>query len=100
MASVRAKRLLPILFLLLSACSRVPASPEQAKKTVAACGLTVESIQGTWGFDYIGTAIYVKKTPQAEFDRKVTCVHWLFVMKRIEADISNGSESPYNYISI
>ena len=100
MAGIGARYLLPIGFSLLSGCTREPASYEQARKTLSDCGLTVENIYSSGGFDYVGTVIEVRKLPQSEFERKIPCAHWLFIMKKIEADVTNGSRPPYRYFSI
>jgi hypothetical protein len=100
MASIRARHFFPISFFLLSSCARHPASYEEARKILSDCGLTVENIYTSSGFDYVGTVIEVRKVPQPEFEHKITCAHRLFFVKRIEADVTNGSKPPYRYFSI
>ncbi|MEG3147879.1 hypothetical protein U1839_24785 [Sphingomonas sp. RT2P30] len=80
------------LMLLLTGCERDYPSDELARHIVSECGLTVDSIQGEYGFDYVGIAIIVKKVPEAEFNRKLRCVRAIFFMRRLRAHISNGSQ--------
>ncbi len=91
--------ILPLL-LMLSACERDYPSDELARHIVSECGLTVDLIQGESGFDYAGVMIYVKKVPDAEFKRKLRCVRAIFFLRRLRADISNGSELPVHDVSI
>ena len=97
---IRTNRILPVLCVLLSGCERTPASDVQARKAASSCGLKVESVESTSGIDYIGTAIYVKEVPQAEFDRKIRCMSAILMFKRAYADVSNGSKAPFKYVSI
>jgi hypothetical protein len=89
-----------LLPLLLSACSREPATTEQAERIVSRCGLTVESSMAESGFDRFMALVFVKKVPQAEFDRKLACVRRIFFVNRLEADISNGSENPPHDVAV
>jgi hypothetical protein len=97
MAKARPIFLLPLL---LSACSREPATGEEAARALSQCGLKVESTMAESGFDRFMMLIFVKRVPQAEFDRKLRCVRWIFFMNRLEADISNGSERPPHDVAV
>jgi hypothetical protein len=97
-----AKTVYPILplLLLLSACDRDIPSDETVRHIVSECGLTVDHIEGVSGFDYYGIGIYVKKAPEAEYNRKLRCISAIFFMRRLRADISNGDDIPAHYDSI
>jgi hypothetical protein len=89
-----------LLALLLSACSRQPATDEEARHAVTQCGLVVQSSMMESGFDRVMMLIFVRKVPKAEFDRKLDCVRWVFFLKRLEADISNGSDGPAHDVAV
>lgn len=101
MGGVRARRLLQIGFLGLSACARHDPSGEEVRKAVSTCGLTIDHIQHTYDRDYAGLWIIVKKVPETDFRRKAYCIRWIFSLKRIDADvISNGGEPTARLIPI
>jgi hypothetical protein len=89
-----------VFCILLSGCERTPASEVQARKAASTCGLQVESVESTSGIDYIGTAIFLKEVPKAEFNRKIRCMSAIFMFNRIYGDVSNGSKAPFNYVYI
>lgn len=89
-----------LLMLLLPACDREIPADEVVRHTVSECGLTVNAIQAVSGFDYTGIAIYIKKVPAAEFNRKLRCIRAIFFLRRLRADISNGDEMPAHYVAI
>ena len=91
--------MIPLLFL-LPACDRDVASDEVIRHVMSECGLKIDNNHAESGFDYAGVIVYVKKVPQREFDRKLHCVRAIFFIRRLRADISNGSDLPAHYISI
>lgn len=96
MGSIRAKSLL-LVASLLSACVRREASPEEARKAVVSCGMTVVEVAPAYGFDFAGTEIQVKKLPRDEFSHKITCVDWKLFFngsKRVDITIENGPYDP------
>jgi hypothetical protein len=90
----KASRLFSLLiFWLLPACSREPATKEEASKALKSCGMVMQRMYGAGGFDVASNVIVIKEIPKLEFDKKLRCLKVVLFVSRKQASINNGERS-------